>query len=1306
MADYTYNDHRNGTYVNPEGTPGNISPVSNPNGNPGLDESYRGMTDESFRPSFSDLNNTYMFSANGHDAREKFWGKYADTFSYRNGNADIDDPIFTGFTLSIDRLNSPLFYTIGEYDGLASGRTRSDGSAFVRNISDEIENCLRNNYAKYVRGSTNSYDISSILVKDKFPNEDSIGYGMQNNVYVDGIPYGATEYIYMVDKQTKDVGSSQDKGEHFSLGNGKPTQEVSDTVSKDELQQQLAQTDGKISELEKYLDENRSEHQSNENDVNNIQSELERVQKEITETNNKIQSLSIKQDYKTSFESIVNSKLRDYISLMDNYIINLKPTGGSSTHSLNEYNEITTKITNLDVTLGTEIGKYDGKPSSVQALLPNIPTSVAQVTSCKITTTSVTNDSEYKNLPVDGGGTFDGSEAYKKGGKYRNLKVKVTVTTSGNNTGELSTLKSKLENLETRERELNNNLKNASNKENNDPYRQKEIELEQTKEEKRSLQQSIEQANNDTSVAENGSGEISPDAAMHTGDVYGGVQDDATTQNKNKSTLPMPPQTVYDMLGFIRGMVRLTTEYPYLLQSVTGLDEAYKNNYGIKDSFRGSKDNKITLNIYESLDLKVSGMFNKYFNAVYDAQYRRERVPVNLRRFNCSIFVHDIRNFHMMSTTLGKLIRTAGEQNVPKIVEVALNTMSAVEFKFFGCEIIPEETGCIFENVSNAERGDMRMTNFSFSYSDVVINYLPFEDLKRSLLKKLKNGDHRPSVSVKKNNVKNSKDLRYGGEAKVYDMTAENFDSKNPKLNGMSNVYSENRPVKVKDNEIVFSGELTGLDGHTTKPQNNNQIPEKLSGKMSYMLNSPLGNVNANDTPYESNSKENQTEKQLIGINASGLDMISNIGNVDENDTYENVPSESHREINAKELYGINARKNGKGIINSLGNVDKNDKDEKKPFDNGSENYDVVKHGPYDRTPLGNVNNDDYDEFRYRRMREDRETAYKNKKINNAATYEAINSVNENMNASKREFELLFNQLATSVSASIGRERENVYDSYIEEIENVVFPGNNTDTVDIINYNTIPDNRNTTIELDSPQLNGINSVSANGYVKRIGNVNSNDNLESTPDVEEEEITINGTNTSISNGIVSSLGDVLDDGNQGNTIRHIGDVLPDDQSLPEIVQLGNVYPTTVTPPTETYIGDVLPDDPNNPVVGNIDNVYPTLGATATQGYIGDVLPDDPQMPNIETIGNVYPVMREPNTQGYIEDVIPDETIRKPIDKLHNVYPKPNHLKESNRNVDKLGSINVKDKASKILEKLDKLSEKKTKNKIIDDLGMVK
>lgn len=1231
MPDYNYNDQLNGTYVNPEGTPGNISPVSNPNGNPGLDESYRGMTDESFRPSFSDLNNTYMFSSNGHYARERFWGKYADSFSYRNGNADIDDPIFTGFTLSIDRLNSPLFYTIGEYDGLASGREKTDESSFVRNLSDEIENCIRNNYAKYVRGASNSYDISSILVKDKFPNEDGIGYGMQNNVYVDGIPYGATEYIYMVDKHMKDIPSSQDVGGHYSLGDGSVTQPVLNETSKEDTERQLAVIDGKISELEKVLEENRSEHQENEKNVNTVQSELKKVQKEIEDTKNRIQTLSIEQDYKVSFESIVYSKLRDYMNLMDNCIINLKPTGGKSTHSLNEYNKIVTDITNLDIKFETEIGKYNNKPNAVQNLLPEIPTSVAQVTSCKITTTPVTDASGYESLPVDDGSVFDGSEAYKKGSKYKSLKVVVAVTTSGNVSGELSTLKSKLENLEKRERELEKNLKDAKNKTNNDPYRQKEIELEIAKEEKRSLQQSIQEANNDTSVASNGSGDVSPDGELHTGDVYAGVQDDATEQNRNKSTLPKPPQTVYDMLGFIRGMVRLTTQYPYLLQSVIGLDEVYKNNYGVKDSFRGSKDNKITINIYETLDLKVSGMFNKYFNAVYDAQYRRERVPMNLRRFNCSIFVHDIRNFHMMSTKLGKLMRESGGQNISKIVEVALNTMSAIEFKFFGCEIIPEETGSIFDNVSNAERGDMRMTNFSFSYSDVVINYLPFEDMKRSLLTKLKNGDHKPYVSVNKGTAKSKKELRYGGDSKVYDMSASNFDKKNPKLNGLSNVYSNSQSVGTDDNSIEFSGELEGLGSHITKPQNNSAVPDTLEGKMNYMLNSPLGNVDLNDTIPERGSKKRETEGQLIGIDAFDNRNVLSMGNVNENDTYE-----------------------------------------KKPVDNNSQNFDVVRHGPYDRTPLGNVNNDDYDEFRYRRMREDVETTYKDKKISNAATFEAIDSANENIKASKREFELLFNQLATSVSASIGKERENVYNAYLEEIENVVFPGNDTDTVDTINYKTTPNNRNTIVEIDTPQLNGINSESPNGYVETLGNINDNDNLETKPDVEEENITVNGTSTSITKGVVTSLGDVLDNGYQGSTIQQIG--------------------------------DVLPDDPNTPNVGNIGNVYPKPDVITIQGYIDDVIPDDPNTPNVERIGNIYPVMKEPKTQGYIDDVIPDETIRKPIDKLNNVYSKPS--KEPIGNVEELGNINVKEKTSKILEKLDKLSEKKTTNKIVKDLGGLK
>ena len=200
-------------------------------------------------------------------------------------------------------------------------------------------------------------------------------------------------------------------------------------------------------------------------------------------------------------------------------------------------------------------------------------------------------------------------------------------------------------------------------------------------------------------------------------------------QERNSRQTYEVPQTVYDMIGFIKGMKSLTTEYPYVLQTVTGLDEAYKKYFEVKDPYMGSGDGKISINCLEFIDMRVTSMFNKYFNAVYDRKYRRERVPINLRRFQCSIFVHDIRNF---SDTLRSSI--SDQEDYSMITKIALNSLSAIEFKFFDCEIVPEETGSIFDNVTNLPNGDMRNTNFTFTYGNCVINFLPFEDLRRYVL--------------------------------------------------------------------------------------------------------------------------------------------------------------------------------------------------------------------------------------------------------------------------------------------------------------------------------------------------------------------------------------------------------------------------------------------------------------------------------------------------------------------------------------------------------------------------------------------
>jgi hypothetical protein len=108
-------------------------------------------------------------------------------------------------------------------------------------------------------------------------------------------------------------------------------------------------------------------------------------------------------------------------------------------------------------------------------------------------------------------------------------------------------------------------------------------------------------------------------------------------------------------------------------------------------------------------------MFNRYFNAVYDRQYRRERVPVNLRRFNCSVYVHDVRSF----------VSKTSEGMINRIIELKDMYYGAIEFKFYDCEIVPEETGNIFNDISNEAPTEMKKTNFAFTYGNCVVNFVP-----------------------------------------------------------------------------------------------------------------------------------------------------------------------------------------------------------------------------------------------------------------------------------------------------------------------------------------------------------------------------------------------------------------------------------------------------------------------------------------------------------------------------------------------------------------------------------------------------
>ena len=147
---------------------------------------------------------------------KKFLYKY-----YANSKNSIEDPIFTGFTLDIDMLNSPLFYA--PYD--TTEILRGNGSD--TELADKIETRLTTLNKVFFEGSPNTYEINTVKAKDEL-GDRLAGYGLQDKFYLDNITngggYGATDYIYMVDKETE--GSFSDDIGITDIGNGTPNRSM------------------------------------------------------------------------------------------------------------------------------------------------------------------------------------------------------------------------------------------------------------------------------------------------------------------------------------------------------------------------------------------------------------------------------------------------------------------------------------------------------------------------------------------------------------------------------------------------------------------------------------------------------------------------------------------------------------------------------------------------------------------------------------------------------------------------------------------------------------------------------------------------------------------------------------------------------------------------------------------------------------------------------------------------------------------------------------------------------------------------
>ena len=749
---------------------------------------------------------------------------------------NLEDPLFTSFTFDVDFIASPLFYTIsnGVYTGDAKG------------IAANIETALKETYKNMKEG----YDILPVNSAFKL-GDDKLGFGIQQNVYMDKPIYGAVEYIYMVDKRNgtneqNDVTSVGDGGTvslngSYNLGNS-----VNDVVNESDkkwAENKLKQAQAQKTASEEIMKAKKGEHTTNETNVNTYQSKYESKKYETNKEGKKIdkeKDLQDKINKHKKFEEEFNNLKKDIADWVNGEIKNKQKTIEDSYNN----NECVKKIASYDNlsscsdedkqtyydALKKEFGdKFVYKyilGDKTSSLMVKLKDTFNELVSCSNNSLYKTGKEDNNTLLIEENSSDNRSAVrgtkivskFKQRLKSSNIiesnatdlpegcyvyadqinnypewldqlqygfvdfikyciskakdevdynvdnadsicddwvimskalmSYKCDVSISFVNFGEDAIRKNEEEmsksegDLNTLRNELygteDGNVCDESNptsdsicgkyieakeKLENDEYSQAQKSQNLAKAEEEDMQRMLDEYNAKNKDVGDSEDDGDSNDVVNTDNTNpsGNNAKPTNVEQSQENTRPaVAPQTVLDMLGFISGMKKLINDYPYIITSITGLDIAYNKNYGIKDPYLGSGDDKITLTCFESLDLRVSSMFNRYFNAVYDRQYRRERVPVNLRRFNCSVYVHDVRKFVSRD-------RATYENRIFELTDMYY---SVIEFRFYDCEIVPEETGNIFNDISNESPSEMKRTNFTFTYGNCIINFIPRSEIE------------------------------------------------------------------------------------------------------------------------------------------------------------------------------------------------------------------------------------------------------------------------------------------------------------------------------------------------------------------------------------------------------------------------------------------------------------------------------------------------------------------------------------------------------------------------------------------------
>lgn len=112
---------------------------------------------------------------------------------------------------------------------------------------------------------------------------------------------------------------------------------------------------------------------------------------------------------------------------------------------------------------------------------------------------------------------------------------------------------------------------------------------------------------------------------------------------------------------FVMGIKKLSEEMPWYFVKVSGLEAVWQIKKG--DSFRG-KDLKLSFELLESIDLKITYLLDLYRKAAFDTVYMRWMLPPNLRTFEMDLVITEIRTIQRPASVTSNDPNTATDDSV------------------------------------------------------------------------------------------------------------------------------------------------------------------------------------------------------------------------------------------------------------------------------------------------------------------------------------------------------------------------------------------------------------------------------------------------------------------------------------------------------------------------------------------------------------------------------------------------------------------------------------------------------------------